>query len=322
MGIVGLDIGKLTFVACLILDKKLVKQEFKNHDEGFHKLLEWVKNYDNASLHYCMESTGKYGYALAHYLYSQKEIISIVNPAKIKYFGKSFLLRNKTDKVDAELIAKFCQTRHPRSWKPKSANINRLSALLKRVNQLTLMKTQETNRLEAEENIEIIQYIESSISLFEKQMDQVQKAMKALIEADEELSLKSDWLKSIKGVGDRTIQLILANFSDIENFSHPKQLCAFMGINAEQRQSGSSLNSSSMSKMGNPYFRKMLYMPTLNAIVHNPIIKEFYQRLVSRGKPKKLAVCAAMRKLVFIIFGVLKNQCQFDPTYLSTMKKN
>ncbi|MCP4476168.1 MAG: IS110 family transposase, partial [Gammaproteobacteria bacterium] len=104
-----------------------------------------------------------------------------------------------------------------------------------------------------------------------------------------------------------------ANFSDIERFSHPKQLCAFMGINPSQSQSGTSLNSSSMSKVGNPFFRNRIYMQALSATRHNPLISEFYNRLVNNGNPKKVAVCASMRQLGFIMYGVLKNRCPFDP---------
>ena len=198
MNVVGLDIGKLTFVACFKHDTKMMKETFDNTLSGFRQLSERVKNSAIISPHYCMESTGKYGYALANYLYDQKEKISMVNPCAIKHFGKSLMLRNKTDGIDAELIAKFCEARQPNLWAPKPANISRLGDLLKRLEQLTTMKNQETNRLEAENNSELIDSIHTVIKTLDKQMEQLEALMKNLIEKDEELSAKADLLSSIK----------------------------------------------------------------------------------------------------------------------------
>lgn len=315
MGVVGLDIGKLNFVACYKCENTLIKATFDNSPDGFSDLAEWVKTHATGSVQFCMESTGKYGHALANFLFTQNNKVSIVNPAIIKYFGKSLMLRNKTDDIDAELIAKFCEERNPASWAPKPANREALQGLLKRLEQLIKMRTQERNRLESETNNKIITSINNVIEALDKEINDAEDEMKRLIESDETLAKQAKLLSSINGVGDRTIQMVLANFSDIERFSHPKQLCAFMGINPSQSQSGTSLNSSSMSKVGNPFFRKMLYMPTLSAIRHNPLINQFYNRLVDNGKPKKLAVCASMRKLVFVMYGVLKNECTFDPAY-------
>jgi hypothetical protein len=106
-----------------------------------------------------MESTGKYGFALADYLFNQGEKISIVNPFKIKHFAKSLMLRNKTDNIDAMLIAHYCQSHSPVLWSPKPAKIQRLRALLKRMAQLEAMQRQDKNRLELENNAGIIKSI-------------------------------------------------------------------------------------------------------------------------------------------------------------------
>ncbi|MCP4473346.1 MAG: IS110 family transposase [Gammaproteobacteria bacterium] len=315
MSVVGLDIGKLNFFACYKFEKTLLKETFDNSPDGFDKFNDWINTHSINTAHFCMESTGKYGYALANFLFNHNEKVSMVNPAIIKYFSKSLMLRNKTDQIDAELIALFCEARQPVEWAPNPANIKELRALFKRVDQLTILRNQETNRLEAETNSEIISSINDIVEAIDKQIKDIDGKMKQLISSDENLAKQAELLGSIKGVGDRTIEMFLSYFSEIEKFSHPKKICAFMGINASQRQSGTSLNNSAMSKVGNPFFRKMLYMPTLCATVHNPLINKFYQRLVENGKPKKLAVCASMRKLVYTMYGVLKNDCPFDPAY-------
>ncbi len=315
MSVVGLDIGKLNFVACYKFEKTLLKATFDNSFDGFEKFNDWIEAHGINSAHFCMESTGKYGYALANFLFNKNEKVSIANPANIKYFGKSLMLRNKTDEIDAELIAQFCEARQPELWSPKPANREELSVLLKRLEQLIKMKNQERNRLECESNSKIITSIQDIIDAIDKQLQAVEGEMQRIIQSDEKLSKQASLLDSIDGVGDRMIQMFLANFSDIEKFSHPKQLCAFMGINPSQRQSGTSLNNSSLSKVGNPFFRKMLYMPTLSATRYNPLINQFYNHLLDNGKAKKLAVCASMRKLVYIMYGVLKNDRPFDSNY-------
>ncbi len=115
-------------------------------------------------------------------------------------------------------------------------------------------------------------------------------------------------------MGDKTAQRIVAFIGDVTRFSHPKQMTAYIGLNPRQRQSGSSIQGCvGISRIGNAYLRKILYMPALVAIKHNPIIKAFYANLISKGKPKKLAICAAMRKLVHLIYGILKSGKPFDP---------
>lgn len=125
-------------------------------------------------------------------------------------------------------------------------------------------------------------------------------------------------LDSIPGIGDRTIIKVLAFFGDVNRFGSAKQLSAYVGLNPKIRQSGTSLNSSSLSRMGNSKLRKMLYMPAVVAKQHNPAMKIFYDRLVANGKSKKLAICAVMRKLIHIIYAILTSNQPFDLKRAST----
>lgn len=111
---------------------------------------------------------------------------------------------------------------------------------------------------------------------------------------------------------------ILAFFGSPEDFDCAKQVSAFLGLNPKQHQSGTSVNKNThISKIGDSGLRKTLYMPALVAVRHNPTLKDFYEKLVYRGKPKKAAVVSSMRKLVHIIYGVLKNKTPFDPNWRS-----
>jgi len=127
---------------------------------------------------------------------------------------------------------------------------------------------------------------------------------------------KKELLNSIPGVGDATINVVLSEFADIDRFDTAKQLASFIGLAPRHRLSGSSVRGrTSMSKIGNAQVRKSLFMPALVAMKYNPILIDMKSRLLKAGKPKMLIVGAAMRKLVHIIYGVLKNNQPFDPEF-------
>jgi transposase len=124
--------------------------------------------------------------------------------------------------------------------------------------------------------------------------------------------VKSLLLKSIPGIGVRTSSKTLAFFNDITKFDNAKKVVAYIGLNPQHAQSGTSLNYSHISKTGDSELRKMFFMPALVAIQCEPSIKAYYNKLLSKGKAKKVAICAVMRKLVHIIYGVLKSKKPFN----------
>ncbi|MBL4659214.1 MAG: IS110 family transposase [Alcanivoracaceae bacterium] len=122
-------------------------------------------------------------------------------------------------------------------------------------------------------------------------------------------------LITIDGIGEATAWSILAYLGDISLFSTSGQVTSFAGINPCIEDSGTSLKTSRLSKMGHKRLRKSLYMPAITAKKHNPVLIEFYDKLLNKGKPKKVAICAVMRKLLVIAYGVLKSEMAFDPLY-------
>jgi transposase len=143
----GIDIAKLKFdVALRTADDKFLHQTFPNRPEGFARLAAWLTSREAGRVHACLEATGTYGEALAGYLHDAGHTVSVVNPAAIKAFAASRLSRTKTDRVDAELIARYCHTQHPQAWAPPAAEILELQALGRRLEALVEMRTMETNR--------------------------------------------------------------------------------------------------------------------------------------------------------------------------------
>ncbi|HQY22316.1 MAG TPA: IS110 family transposase [Gammaproteobacteria bacterium] len=310
--VLGVDISKATFDVALLANDKVKTKKFNNKNKGFLELIEWLKNKNITTLHVCMEATGNYGDALATYLFELGYTVSVVNPAQIKGFGKSELSRNKTDRADAQLIARFCRAMAPVSWTPKPQHIRELQAWVRRLEALQNMYYQENNRFGVVDVI-VKASIKKIMGQLEKEIADIKKTIREHIGAHPDLQAKSALLATIPGVGEATISQILAFVGNVEAFKNAKQLAAFVGLNPTQRQSGTSVRGRThLSKMGDSNLRKALYLPAMTAKKYNPIIKKFCDNLANGGKPKMLIIGAAMRKLIHIIYGVLKSQKPFD----------
>jgi transposase len=313
--ILGIDIAKQRVAVALLVEGKVRNRSFKNAPDGFESLALWLRKWGIDQVHACMEATGNYGEALAIYLHGAGHTVSIVNPARIKGFAQSELIRTKTDKVDAGIIARFCLAMKPVSWTPPSPEIRSLRALVRWVDSLTGMLTQEKNRLgSAHESV--IPLIKGHINYLDKEIEEVREQIADLIDRDPDLSQKKDLLTSIPGIGTATIPVILAELDNLERFKHVRELVAFIGLAPKERLSGSSIKGKPrLCKTGNARLRKALYMPALVSIQCNPLMIVFYNRLKEKGKNGKVIVCAIMRKLVHLIFGILKSGKKYDPNY-------
>uniref|UniRef100_UPI0010592531 IS110 family transposase n=1 Tax=Sulfurirhabdus autotrophica TaxID=1706046 RepID=UPI0010592531 len=145
----GIDIAKAKLDCALRLpDGKFRSKVVENSPHGFEDLIVWLEKHSAASVHVCMEATGVYWEAVAEYLANQGIAASVVNPSQIKSFGRSRMVRTKTDKIDAQLIAEFCQERSPELWQAPSLSEQALRAMVLRLEALQTMRTQESNRLE------------------------------------------------------------------------------------------------------------------------------------------------------------------------------
>jgi transposase len=249
----------------------------------------------------------------AIYMYDAGHTVSIVNPARI--FAQSQLIRTKNDKVDAGLIARFCLAMHPEPWTPAPPEMRQLQALVRRVDALINMRTQELHRL-GTAHTTIEGSIQEHIAYLDRQIDILKQQIADRIKNDPDLKAKRDLLQSIPGIGETTIAAILAELHVFERCDHVQKVVAFIGLAPRQFISGSSIKGKPrLSKVGHARLRKALYMPALVSIQCNPIIQILYHRLKENGKNSKVVVCAIMRKLVHLIFGILKSGKPFDENY-------
>jgi transposase len=311
----GIDISKQKFDVALLIGNKLKHKKFANNTKGHQALLTWLNQVDVQNLHACMEATGIYGEALAECLYDNEINISIVNPARVKGFAQSEQLRTKTDKVDAGLIARFCIALEPALWQPLPLEIRQCRDLVRRLEALGNMHRQESNRLEGASDL-IAEQLHHHLDYLNAEIKNVKKKVKRHIDNHPKMKQRKALLESIPGIGEATINVILSEFGNITQFRNAKSLAAFIGVAPKTRESGTSLRSRArMSKMGRSNLRKAFFMPALVALRYNPLIMELKLRLTKAGKSKMAIVGAAMRKLVHIIYGVLKNELPFDEKF-------
>jgi len=317
MPILGIDIAKAKFDIALMLHGKVKKTRvFENTPAGFKTLSAWLVKQKVEQLQVCMEATGTYGDALALYLFECGFTVSVVNPAQVKSFGGAQLSRAKTDKADAKLIAQFCAAMQPEAWQPEPLHIRELQALVQRLAALMQMQSQEQNRFDTASAV-VQPSITSVLTHINAQIKMVEQMIRDHIDRHPDLKDKSDLLNTIPGIGDATVARLLAFVGNVSRFSSAKALAAFVGLNPTIHQSGSSVSARSrLSKKGNATVRRALYMPAIVARRYNPIIKTFAQRLKQSGKSNMLIIGAVMRKLLHIIYGVLKSEKPFDANYL------
>jgi transposase len=180
VAVLGIDIAKQKFDAALLLDGKTKHKVCRNLAEGFETLRLWLEKQGVGKVHACLEATGNYGEDLAIYLHEAGHIVSIVNPARIKGFAQGELLRTKTDKLDAALIARFCLAMKPGVWIPPSPEIRALRALVRRVDSLVDMRSQEKNRIStAHESVSLL--IKDHIAYLDQEIKKIRQQIADLI---------------------------------------------------------------------------------------------------------------------------------------------
>jgi transposase len=309
----GLDISKATLDAALLPpnQSKSRSKVFPNTPTGFANLVTWINHHTSGPVHACLEATGTYSDGVALFLHEAGFTVSVVNPLRIKGFAQSELSRNKTDRADAKLIALFCRQHQPPAWTPPPPERLALRSTLRRIEAVTLGADSAVAK-----SIAIV------IACFDDELKRLNQQLRSQVAASPELKRQSQLLDSIPGIGFLTAVRILAELDSVDQYSDSHQFTAQAGLTPRQHSSGTSVKAPSrLSKLGNSRLRKALFMPAVVAKNRNPLLAVFCQRLLDRGKPKMVVVCAAMRKLLQIAFGVLKSGQPFDPNYSQNSKK-
>jgi transposase len=311
MNILGIDIAKTKFDVCLMATGRNHFNTFENNQAGFAALDSWLARHAAGSVHACMEATGNWGLDVAAHLYASGATVSIVNPRQVKSFGGSELARNKTDRLDAALLARFCRAHTPAPWSPPLAHMRELRELVRRCASLKSARTQEVNRQKAGA---VSPVLHASIARMLRQIDDEIAAMTAAIRdlVDQDVALRTNFtlICSIPGIGETTAALILAELPNLASFT-PKGLAAFAGLSPSEHSSGARQRSVGITRIGHAALRSALYLCALSARRHNPQFTDFVARMTAAGKPKRVILIAIARKLLVLAHTVVRKQTAF-----------
>lgn len=222
-----------------------------------------------------MEATGHYSEIIADFLVDHQVRVSVVNPLQIKCYARTKLTRNKTDALDAKIIADFCQKMQPRLFAKRSDSQKELRDLM---NLLEILKTQHvqiSNQLHSASSKASKQFILRYRQRLESEIERTEKRLDDLVKSEVALNEKMNLITSIKGVGQITAYKILAQVNDINCFDNAKQLAAFIGISPKQHQSGNYKGRTTISRLGDARLRKALYMAALVSKRYNQSLRPF-----------------------------------------------
>ncbi len=316
--VVGIDVSKRKLDIALLIDGKRKSKVFDNTKKGHAALSQWLVDRGAVAehTHICLEATGPYSEAVAMSLVHSHWQVSVVNPARIKGFAQGELARNKTDRADAGLLARFCAAMRPSLWEPPSVQLRQLRAWVDRLQALKDMRQQEHNRIEAldaSEQQALIEHVKTHVAWLDGEIAKLEHDIDDHIDRHPELKRDAQLLHSIPGIGNTTVAKVLAYAGDVRRFANAKALAAFIGVTPRQRISGSSVKGRTMmSRSGHAQLRRALYMPGLVARRHNPVLKAFGDKLSTAGLAPKAVVGAVMRKLAHLIYGVINSGRPFD----------
>jgi transposase len=301
----GIDISKHFFDVHVVSSEE--DKHFEYNDHGIQECVQWLLSVKPPLI--VMEATGGYENRLASELLAAGLPVKVVNPKRIRDFAHAKGMLAKTDKLDAQTIAHYAAMFQP----PPQMAIDEISlkikALVARRGQLMSMRTQELNRREHALHGEIAKSISAVITAFEKELHKIEDKINELINQSPDLKQKSDLIQTMPGIGKTTSMVLLSDLPEL-GLLNRRQIAALVGLAPINRDSG-TFRGKRMTSGGRRMVRKQLYMPTLVAIQHNPVIRAYYQRLLKNGKSKMVALVASMRKILTILNAMVAHNQQW-----------
>lgn len=289
----------------------------RNTPAGFKALLAWLRRHGAApqTTHACLEASGGFEEAAALFLVEAGLSVSVLNPRQVKAYAESQLQRSKSDQADARLLARFCQRERPRLWSPpppEEREVRRLTRLRE-----TLKKERERtrNRLDYQPPGPAREALEAVLTTLKEQIARLDGEIKARLKCEAVLTKGYALLRTIPGVGHVTATIVLSELGAQPRFATARAAAAYAGLVPRHHTSGTSVNKPArLSKLGNGRLRRVLYLPAMAALRHNPAVRALGKRLEERGKKPMAIVGAAMRKLLQLCYGVLVSGRPWDPS--------
>jgi transposase len=300
-------------------DASCCSGQFENSSKGWKALVKWSsRESQGVPSRFILEPTGPYSQPLLSYLAGQGHFVSQVNPYTVKHYAISKGLCNKTDKVDARTLAHFGRERSPAAYVLPSQESQDLTELARYLESLkgdlqslknAVQKPGGLASIRSSQKMRIAQ-LQTEIGKIEKQLDDLSKSSPPLKE-------DLDLLCSINGIGRTTAFAVLAEMPDVASMKCAQSLAAYAGLNPKLIESGKSHGKTHISRRGNWRLRKAMFYAAMTAMRFNPFAIALALRLKERGMKPMAIVAAVMRKLLLIVYGVLKHRQPFKSDYKS-----
>ena len=326
---VGIDVSKNKFTACLCMYgwgcpvEATVPVNFNNNKTGFNQLVKWARReaVKEKPIYFLMEPTGTYYEDLAVHLSNLSFTVYVIPGNRVKAFFKEIAIKTKTDGQDAYGLAFMGASKpylHP--WTPPNPTYRELRQLTRMHVQfqdiITILKNQrEALTHSYEPSHEALKHLDSLLRSAVKKLEDNITAIKVLTASDKEIAEKMTYVSSIKGVGYLTAAILLAETNGFQMFSGRKQVASFAGLDVVARQSGTKDPTRRISKQGNKYIRRALFMCAMVSSYRNPHMMPFYLRIIGKKHNSGVAYTAIMRKLLLLAFTLCKNKKLYDPKY-------
>lgn len=303
--VIGIDVSKAALDSHLLPDES--RTRFDNTPEGHEGLIAWAASHRPQRI--VLEASGGYEMPVVAALARAGLPVIVVNPRQVRRFAQALGVQAKTDRIDARVVALFAQAVRPEIRPLKDELTMELDAIVSRRRQLQDMLVAEQHRKTRAKG-PVRKNIDAHIAWLERQVRNVDGDIAKLIQSSPVWREKEDILDSIKGVGRVTIATVLSALPELGTLSR-QAITALVGLAPFARDSGSWRGKRFIAG-GRPDVRRALYMAALVASQRNPVLRAFYQGLIARGKPKKLALTATMRKLLIIMNSMLRTKTRWD----------
>ena len=327
--IVGIDVAQKELVVCLgrMTDEwspeLFAFKSFANNVKGFNALENWVKKLANpdVSVRFVMEATGVYHESLAYYLFGQGYAISVVLPNKISNYFRTLEVKTITDQTASQAITLFGLERKLEDWKRPNVVFKRLRQLVRERDQLVQERTIVKNQLhaeksEAEPGSSSMMRMKKRITLLDKQEMEIKEEIQSIVKKDTSTNDAVKLISTIPGIGLLTAVTVLSETNGFELIRNKRQLTSYAGLDVVQKQSGTSVQGKPrISKKGNKYLRKAMYLPALSVIRCDERFKAIFTRVVVKKGIKMKAGVAVQRKLLEMTYTIFKTNQPYDKDY-------
>ena len=301
---VGIDVSKDRLDVAVLGEKQ--EKQICNTQAGIKELVQWMLELQPELI--VVEATGGYQRSVVDALFQAGLAVAVVNPARVRQFARACGLLAKTDKLDAQMLAVFGQRVRPRRYEGKSEAEKQLSALLVRRKQLEEMLKAEQNRLRTI-SPSLRGSVERMIAYLKEEKKRLDEQIRDFLNEQKAWQEQTEILSSAPGVGPVTTATLLAELPELGKMDR-KKIAALVGVAPMNYDSGKK-RGYRKTKGGRGNVRSVLYMSTLVATRHNPMIRAQYQQLLKRGKLKKVALTACMRKFLTILNAMARDQQPF-----------